>query len=221
MKKVIQIILALTLTHFIYGQNDKDSTYNDEGDIVSLDLLYGTLLLRQGFNDQVNTLKRFEFFEPIQSIGISLNVAYVREGEHNYGIHVSYSQIIPQKIQVNDTINGKINGFNFSWNFYGLDLTPKSKYSSIILGAGFNTGRLRIKSDSLRSQKNPFFAPAIFFNPRLFIGHFSFGFRADYQFDISKTGWRSVNLSNKTNTFSPLNLKQTGLITYLSLGWSF
>lgn len=160
-------------------------------------------------------------FNPIQTIGLSFTVAYVRGGKHNYGVHLSYAQIIPQTIQINDSLNGKMNGFNVSCNLIGIDITPKSSFSSIVLGAGFNAGRLRIASDAYRSQKNPFFAPALYFNPRFFIGHLAIGLRAEYQFDVTKTGWRSVNLSNKTTGFNPIDIRQTGLLTYLSVGWKF
>lgn len=205
----------------VYGQNKVDTTNTIENDLFSIDLLYGTLFCQENFNSQINTLHSFEALKPIQTIGASLTAAYVRGGTHIYGFHISYVQIIPQKIAINDSFNGAINGFNLSCNLLSIDLTPKSQCSSIMIGYGFNTGRLRITSDSYRSQKNPFFAPALFFNPRFFLGHIAVGLRAEYQFDISKKGWRSVNISNKVNTFSPSSLKQSGLLTHFTIGWKF
>lgn len=221
MRKIILIFITSAFTSTIHGQEQLDTTSKFEGDIASVDLIYGTFFCNQNFNNQINTLNQFELFKPIQTIGLSLTATYVRGGKHNFGIHLSYVQIIPQKINITDSLTGTINGFNFSYNIVGIDITPKSKFSSIVIGCGFNTGRLRITSDSYRAQKNPFFAPALFFNPRFFIGHIAIGLRAEYQFDISKKGWRSVNISNKLNTFSPSNLKQSGLLTHFTIGWKF
>ena len=62
-------------------------------------------------------------------------------------------------------------------------------------GLGLNTGRLLIKSASYKTQKNPFFSPALFLNPRILIGKVVLGIRLDYQIDISRSSWRSVNVS--------------------------
>lgn len=221
MKQFLIIAFLLTFVQHVHTQHQPDSTELLEGDIGSIELLYGKYFYRQGLQNQINTFQYFRFSEPIQSIGLNFNVAYVRERRHDFTIHFSYTQIIPQKIQLNDSITGYINGFNFSNNLYGIDLTPKSDFSSIVLGLGFNTGRLRIKTDEYRSLKNPFFAPSLFFNPRFFFGHFSMAIRTDYQLDISKTHWRNIKLSNKSSTLSAPNLKQTALLTYLSLGWRF
>lgn len=221
MQKIIFIVISSLFISAIYSQEQKDSIHYPTGDFGSMDLVYGTFFCKQNFNNQVNTFKQFKVARPIRTIGLSLTVAYFALGKHDYGMHLSYVQVIPQKMQVNDTMNGNINGFTFSCNISGIDITPESTYSSIIFGAGFNTGRLRITSNSYRAQKNPFFAPALYFNSRFFLGHITIGLRAEYQFDISKKGWRSVNISNKTTPFTLMGLRQSGLVTSFSVGWKF
>lgn len=220
MKLILTLFGILLLSSFSYAQDPLDTNHY-ESDIASIDIIYGTHFYLKDFNKQLNTIKKLDISKPVQTIGISLTAAYVREEKHNYGIHLSYSQIIPQKIQLNDSIAGKINGFNFSFNYYGIDITPKSTISSLMFGLGFNAGRLRIITDSYKGLKNPFFAPALFFNPRFFIGNFVIGLRADFQFDITSKNWRSVLISKKQTNISAPKFNQTALLTYFTLGWRF
>lgn len=221
MSKIIPIIILFYLNNISvsYSQRSSDSTDNFIGDIATLDILYGTYFYNQDFNKQLNTFNHSKVLKPLQTFGLSLSVIYSQGNRYDFGVHSSYSQIIPQKINVNDTIEGIINGFNFSYSIYGINLTPKSKFSSIILGVGINTGRLRIKSDIYKSQKNPFFAPVLSFNPKFYLGKIVLGFRTEYQFDVSKKGWRSVNFTNREKSFPVLKFNQSGLITYFSIGW--
>ncbi|WP_417265111.1 hypothetical protein [Brumimicrobium sp.] len=214
-------LLNLNSISNCYGQEASDSVEHSIGDLLIANIHYGTYFYKQDFNGQLNNFDHSKIFNPIQTIGISLSGIYSNGDKHTYGIHFSYAQVIPQKVNVNDTTGGIINGFNFGCSFYGLNLTPKSKFSSTIVGIGFNTGRLRIKSESYKSQKNPFFAPVISLSPKFYLGKITIGLRTEYQLDVSKKGWRSVNFTNKKNSISVLKLNQSALITYFSLGWKF
>lgn len=216
MSKTLLFIISLCTLSIGYSQKDRDSTRKGS----SLDLMYGIYTYNQNINNQTNSFKKFEFGKPIQAIGISFTSTFLLWRLHNTGFHLSYSQVVAQKIAINDTLNGKVNGFNFSCNIIGYDLTPKSHVVSLVVGGGFNTGRLRITSENLRSQKNPFFAPTLFFNPRFFVGPVVIALRFEYQFDVSKKGWRSVNVSKELDGFLLNNFSHTGLLTYFSVGWN-
>lgn len=216
MKYILTVIFGLLLT----ASFSQDSTATDrESDMFSIDVLYGHCLLKNDFNQQFNSQQHVSFSSPIQTVGIGLSGAYVRNHRHDVGLHYSYSQVVPQKIIIHDSIGGKINGFILSIDLFGRDLLPKSKIANCILSFGFNTGRFRISTNDYKQQKNPFFSPTLSLQPKLWIGSVVLSIRADYGFDLSKSGWRSVNFSNKTTPLQLNALKQTGAIFYFSIGW--
>jgi hypothetical protein len=216
----MKYILLLILINFLTFCFSQDTTsIKTEGDMFTLDIIYGHLLLKNSFNSKFNSQTDFKFSNPIQTIGVSVSGAYTRTHRHDYAAHYSYSQVIPQQILLNDTLNCKINGFVLSVNLFGIDLLPKSKIANCIVGFGFNTGRFRISNNEYISQKNPFFSPTVFFQPKILIGPIVLSVRADYGFDISKSSWRSVQFTNKNNGMNLNPLKQTGGIIYFSIGW--
>jgi hypothetical protein len=164
-------------------------------------------------------LETYEAFQPVQSVGLQISTFEPSEGQFRLGNMVSYSQIIPQEVMINDTLNGTINGFNFGMTMLQYNLTPKAKWSIIAVGFGFNTGRMRMKNKEYRSQKNPYWAPALFFNPQFLIKRFAIGLSASYQFDVSRRGWRTLNISNKELDFELNEFRQTGLMANVSIGW--
>lgn len=213
-----KLLLILIFGYFIsYGQDSTEVEYRD--DIFSLDIIYGHYLLKNNFNSKINSQNNFSFSNPIQTLGISFSGAYKRGERHDYAIHLSYSQVIPQQIIINDAIKSEINGFIFGLNMLGKDLLPRSKNANCIVGFGFNSGRLRVSSEGYKQQKNPFFSPTLSIQPKINIGPIALSIRYDYSFDISKSNWRSVNFTNKSNVLNLTPLKQTGGIIYLSMGW--
>lgn len=190
--------------------------------IVTLDVLYGTILYQKSPSNQFNSFRYSKLGNPLQTIGLSLTGTIdADEVAHYYSTHLSYSQIIPQQFSINDSLSGKINGGFFSYNIIAYDFTPRSIFSSVLLGGGFNTGRLRVSADGYRSLRNPYFAPALFFNPRFFIKNIAISLRTEYQFDVSQKKWKPVRLSQKQERFDLENLNQSGLILNLCIGWKF
>lgn len=100
-----------------------------------------------------------------------------------------------------------------------MNSTPRSRTLNLLCGTGFNTGRLLVKSKGFVSQKNPFFAPTIFLQPQLYVKHFRFSIKTEYQFDLSKVGWRSLNITKETAKFYLTPLRQSALIVNISIGW--
>jgi len=229
MRKFFLIITILLFTNQAFSQiedEDEDEEnieldsieFEEEDEFLSFDIIYQNYLYQHSFNEQFNTLRDFNFGNPIQTVGFCVTSTFLLNKKYRYPGHMSYSQIIPQKVNVNDTLSGFIKGFNFSCVLWGLDLTPNSIVSNIGLSVGFNTGRIKISSRDYRTQKNPFFAPSIVFNPRFFIGRLVLAMRAEYQLDISKNGWRSVTVGVNEKTFEAQPFDQSGLILSFLVG---
>lgn len=186
--------------------------------ITTFELFYGQHVY---YPNNFTSINRFDFYKysnPIHSVGFRTGAVIQTFNVIEYAFNMGYTQIIPQRIMVNDSLQGRINGCHFSLNYLGFDITPNSSYASILFGTGINFGRLRISTNAFKAQKNPFFAPTFYFNPRFFIGKFIIGLKAEYQFDISKRNWRSVLISQKEKGFNVESLRQTGLFFNLSLG---
>ena len=216
----MKLISALTfIVIFTYSFSQDSISSQKEADMFSCDILYGQCIFKDDFYAQFNTKQHYSFTHPIQTIGISLSGAYVRDKRHDYAVHYSYSQLLPQQITLFDTLNSHINGFIFSVNMLGKDLLPKSKNANCIIGLGFNTGRFRISGNDYKQQKNPFFSPTISLQPKLKLGSIVLSLRGDLSYDISKGNWRSLNFSTKTQRFDLKPFKQTGLMLYFSIGW--
>ncbi len=122
---------------------------------------------------------------------------------------------------MNDSISGRINGGFFGTSLYNYNFTKKSNRVVILVGFGFNAGRLRISSDDYRAMKNPYFAPTINFTPRFRIKRFLISLKTEYQFDVTNKKWKNVQISKKQTELDIPNLNQSGLLLNLSLSWIF
>jgi len=216
MKRTLALLFIVFTTHSFSQDSISTST---ESDLVSVDLMYGQCLVKTNWNNQLNTTSQYSFTHPIQTLGIGISVGYMRNQRHDYAIQFSYAQVVPQQITLFDTLSSNINGFILSVNLFGRDLTPRSKIISCVVGFGFNTGRFRISGNEYKQQKNPFFSPALFIQPKLMLGPIALSLGANYSYDVSKGNWRSLNFTTKTKRFDLEPFKQTGLMLYFSIGW--
>jgi len=210
----ILVFVYMLMTNFVFSQKNKPRK-----SIASYDLLYGTRLFNNNFYDQFNTIDNYVYGIPIQLIGLEFSGELsVTRGAYKYFGHLSYSQVVPQNVIINDSLRGNINGFIFSFSVFGWNLIPKSKIFNILLSGGFNTGRLRFSKNELLKQKNPFFSPNLTLHPKLAVGKVVLSLRADYEIDISSNRWRRT-ISAKGNTI-PLNtFNQSGATLFLCLGY--
>ncbi len=152
--------------------------YNRRGDIGSFNVCYGNLLLNKVENYPFNKLNSYELGSAIEYVGLSFDVTYGdplsgdelldSQESHSGGFRISYYQILPSGFNlIGDSARNILRGGIFSYAM-GADLAYRSKFSSVLLGFGFNSGRLvaRLSDNSLR--KNPFFAPAVFIDRNSF-----------------------------------------------------
>ena len=186
-------------------------------------ILYGTRLPQNNFYNQINTLGKYNFGSPLQMIGIGQGRYVSFTGRYTSVwriVHYSYSQIIPQKIIISDTINCNVNGYVFSFSIAPFSLFKKSKFFSLHISYGFNSGRLRLSGNELVNQKNPFFSPMISIRPVVLIKKIKFTIRADYEYDISKPSWRRTYFTSKNKTDLD-KFKQSGLTLFFGIGFRF
>jgi hypothetical protein len=192
----------------------KDTT--DERPIF--ELFYGYKLLRNDFHQQFNTSEKFKFGAPLQLVGFGLSTeaGHINRSADGY-IHMFYNQVIPQSISINDSLSSKITGGIFS---LALGQSIPRRISKLYLNVflGFNAGRLRVYGKDGLQQKNPFFAPKLGLQSKLYLGKFSIGLLVEADYDISKTSWRRT-LSAKGEQTTIDKFRQEGITTLLSISY--
>lgn len=206
------IIVLIITTSIAYGQ--RDSTRN------SFNIIYGQKYLsNKTFDGRINSLENINFGAPLTYIGFgtSGNIPINRRKLKRFG-QGNYTQIIPQKILVNDTTSANITGFNFGFTFLGVDAFPEQKNFDIFISLGANTGRLRIYGNSYVNQKNPYFSPKISLTPRVIIRNICLQIQIDYEVDISKKNWRRTNFSDSPKINLP-QTSNTGVTILTSIGY--
>jgi hypothetical protein len=208
--KGVSIFYCLILSICVFAQSNNG--------FYSTDIIYGNIFLKNNFNNQLNTFQNHQFLKPLQTIGISSFSQYKFNSVKNSDGYISYSQIIPQEINLSNGMHGKINGFIFGFSVFGKNVLPKAKVFKVFVSLGFNTGRIRISGDNFTSQKNPFFCPTISIQPRLKIKKIVFSIRAEYSFDVSSNLWRSLTITKSKGAISLPNYSQTGLNLYFLIG---
>lgn len=95
-------------------------------------------------------------------------------------------------------------GVSFGYDM-GKDLFPSTDWFDLIPALGFNTGLMKVKyfddAQNLETSvyKNPFFSPKVLLEARFKINKFAIGFRAEYNYDISKSYWKVKKGNNILN----------------------
>jgi hypothetical protein len=202
---------------FIFLSNLYLTAQNKTGAFSSFDLYYGYRPQFQNFYNQLNTVKDLNFGKPLQMVGIGLSGQFVVMRDGTFNGHFIYNQIIPQTIYVSDTLEAKVSGFVFSFA-YGGAITTKSEKFALCYYLGFNTGRLRMYSNDVLKQKNPFFSPKIGIQPKAKIGKISLTLILDYEYDATNPNWRRTIFSNP-NQSTLASLRQTGITGQLGIGY--
>lgn len=179
------------------GLNQTKSKLN-----TSLDFIMMTKALNKNdFSNDLKVISSMKLSQPLNYAGITLTSGFVAnrrsssEGGYRFDGYIEYLQVIPQRIMIQDSIEGKINGFNFGVTLGGIDLL-KSKKFDLITCFGFNTGRVWINGTDIVKQKNPYFAPMIAIITRVCIGRISIQMRCAYDYDISNKNWKRKGFSD-------------------------
>lgn len=207
-KALFLVLFCLISGSVIYAQKDSASATS------SLDLIYGYKFFNRNFYNQFNSTSHFDYKSPIQLGGIQVSDnKYVNRYLDFYGA-ISYRQVIPQSILIQNS-SPKLNGFVFGLD-YGLSLGISNKFK-VLVGIGFNTGRIKLYQSGQIDQKNPFFSPKISIQPKVSIKKLVLSLKGDYEMDVSNTAWSKVSKSS-SNSVSLINFKQSGFTTLFCIG---
>ncbi|MFO0356285.1 MAG: hypothetical protein ACK50A_04965 [Sphingobacteriaceae bacterium] len=190
----------------------------------SIDLVYGYKTFLNDFNNQLNTINNFSFNDPVSTIGFTLpnglylNTAFLNKIYLELDIKLSYNQIIPKIIRIQDTINCSLNGFYATSNF-GVDIFRKKKKFHLIAIIGLDVGRLKIYNNDFINQTNPFIAPKIGLQPKLKFSKVLLTMSLEYSQDLSNFSWTKKGSHNDVITLNKLN--QSGIVTTIGVGYCF
>jgi len=206
------IISVCMFTSGLHAQAIKGMT-----NLNTFDLGYGQKFLQKDFYNQLGSYSNIKIFEPLAYVGFGGISGFSRNKKSLYSGHIFYQHVIPQKVTIADSIDGKITGFNLAFTLLGKDLLGKSERFDFLVGFGVNTGRLRMYQNELIRQKNPYFSPKISLTPRARVGKVVFSLNVDYEFDISRPGWRRTIFANK-DKINISNLRQTGFNAFFTVG---
>ena len=188
----------------------------------SLDLIYGNRSFKNNFYNRTNTLDNYKFGAPVQIAGIGYSGRIEVDGRYGEGYiygHWYYTQVVPQKVTINDSVKCNLNGYMVSFSILGLGMFKSSSVFHLMLSSGFNTGRLRLHGNEWARQKNPFFSPSLTLQPRFLIGRMVLSLIAEYEFDISSPNWRRTYFATK-NKIDLQKFRDTGATVYLCLGFN-
>ena len=140
-----------------------------------------------------------------------------KEGKGAYAL-VSYVQIIPKKILINDSLDATLGGIYCS-GMRGFDLLNKNYDLDLVIFLGLEFGRLRLYGNSLLRKKNGYFAPKIEIQPKIKLKRLVIGGAIGYGYDISNSNWKDTWFS-KDKSYSLNKLRQSGFSWQVFLGWS-
>jgi hypothetical protein len=152
-------------------------------------------------------------------IGIGTSGQFTVNREGSFCGHFIFSQVIPQAIQIKDSIKAKITGFNFGFA-YGGAISSRSEMVSLFFYAGFNTGRLRIYGNELIRQKNGYFSPKIGIQPKIIFNNIALSFILECDYDITNPNWKKTLFSSK-DQLTMDKYRQSAVTAQVSLGYCF
>jgi hypothetical protein len=211
---------------FSNGTSAQDSTRFNSFQ-QSVDVIYGQKFLQNSvLGGTINDLSNPVFGQPLSYVGIGVTGGLAVGNKSNYNLiqvypaNFHFYHVIPQKVMVFDSISGSVSGFNFHIPFAGWDILRKKRTIDLVLGAGINTGRIRLFGDPRLEQVNAYFSPFLSITPRFIVGKISFQIKAEYELDITCSRWRKVWFSSSPKVdLGPM--KSTGLSNSFAVGWVF
>jgi len=207
------LIIILLLNTTLLAQNNS-----------SVDVFYGYKTFLSSFNDQLNTVNKFNFNSPVSTIGLALpngmylNTQFLSKVYLELDMKLSYNQIIPKTIHIQDSLPCSLNGF-FASAAFGVDIFRKSKRFDLMVFLGFDVGGIKIYNKDFINQTNPFFSPKMGLQPKIKLSKLLVTLSLEYGQDVSNYSWKKKNSQN--DNISLKNFNQSGFVTSLGLGYTF
>ncbi len=198
----------------------QDSTRREKS-ASSFDVLVGQkILLNEALNRSVGDFQNARFGQPMMYIGIGMTSVLMINRKYSFPAQLAFSHLVPQPIELNDSISGRISGFNISVPLAGYDPFRYSKTVDVLFETGFNTGRVRLFGDARLEQVNAYFAPFVSFSPRIVLGKIAVRWKLMFEFDMTRSTWRNVWFSNSPKVdLGPM--KSSGFSSFVSVGWAW
>lgn len=169
----------------------------------SIDLVYTSKILKQNnFSSDINSFSNYNLLQPLNYVGINITsgfkITFGTREELTSG-YLEIAKLIPQKVNIHDSIQATLHGYNLGIMIFGYDFIDKRKFD-LITCLGFNLGRILIKESDDLKQKNPYLSPSLAIIPRYNSKKISIQFRFGYDFDISRKTWKSKGIQNPSST---------------------
>lgn len=198
----------------------QDSTRREKS-ASSFDVLVGQkILLNEALNRSVGDFQNARFGQPMMYIGIGMTSVLMINRKYSFPAQLAFSHLVPQPIELNDSISGRISGFNISVPLAGYDPFCYSKTVDVLFETGFNTGRVRLFGDARLEQVNAYFAPFVSFSPRIVLGKIAVRWKLMFEFDVTRSTWRNVWFSNSPKVdLGPM--RSSGFSSFVSVGWTW
>ena len=184
----------------------------------AIEISAGYRLTQNDFYGELNSLSSFKFGRPMLLVGVTISDHFARNAGSAFR-KVSFNQILPQSITINDTINTELRGFIFGAGA-GSNLFRKSKKLHVYLGLGVNVGRIKLYQKDVINKTIPIITPKIILKPTFFFGRFYLDLNIEYDYDFINSKWKNHE-NNPSNNFTLKKLNYTSLTAAVGIGYFF
>jgi hypothetical protein len=212
MKTIRHIFILFLLYPKLYGQIVLDPID------PAIEISAGYRMTQNDFYGQLNSLNNFSTSRPMFLVGITISDHFARNAGSAFR-KVTFNQIIPQSITINDTINTEIRGFIFSAGA-GSNLFRKSKTFHLYLGLGVNAGRIKLYKKDYINKLIPIITPKLIIKPTFFFNRFYVDLNIEYDYDFINSKWKNIG-DNQYNDISINKINYTSLTTTFGIGCFF
>lgn len=184
----------------------------------AIEVSAGYRMTQNDFYGQLNSLSNFSTSRPMFLVGITISDHFARNAGSAFR-KVTFNQIMPQSISVNDTINTKIRGFICGAGA-GSNLFRKSKKFHLYLGLGVNVGRIKLYKKDYINKLIPIITPKLIMKPTFFFNRFYVDLNIEYDYDFINSKWKNIG-DNQYNSISINKINYTSLTTTFGIGCFF
>lgn len=184
----------------------------------AIEVTTGYRLIQNDFYGQLNSLSSFNTGRPMLLVGIAIS-DHFDLGAGSAFRKISFNQILPQNIIINDTVNTEIRGFTFGIGA-GKKLFRKSKKFHLYLGLGANAGRIKLYKKNYINKLIPIITPKLILKPTFFFSRFYIDLNIEYDYDFINSNWKNIG-ENKYNNISLRKINYTSLTTTIGIGCFF
>lgn len=187
---------------------------------TSIDIIYRNKFYDADFRNQLPRVSNVNLPSLPYFIGIQNTTQLNINREICFSGTLSIEQMLPVNIQLNDSINAKLRGFNVGVPIFGFDALHKYRNIDFLIFSGVNIGRLKIYKKDYINKKNPYFLPKISLMPRIALGKIVLSATAEYDFDVFSTRWKNLLFEKKySNTLS--GFRQSGFSLIFGVGYKY